>query len=163
MKKILLIAAMLISVTSFAQIQSASLTASGLTCSMCSKAIYKALLKVPSIQKVDVDIEKSSYTILFKPNAQIFPDALKKAVEGAGFAIAQLRFTAKLPKTVHATETKLTLDGAKYRFIRPTGKTIEGLQSFTVVDKSYLSPGDWKRYAKDMPTAKELDMYFVTL
>ena len=162
MKTLLIIAALLLSATSYAQIQSASLTASGLTCSMCSKAIYKALLKVPAIQKVDVDIEKSAYAITFKPNAAVSPEALKKAVEGAGFAVAELTMTAEMPKTVIGSDTKLTLQGATYRFIRANGKTVQGTQRFTVVDKAYLSSVAWKRYAKDVPAAREREVYFVT-
>ena len=163
MKKIFLAIAMLLSMAGYSQIQSASLTASGLTCSMCSKAIYKALLKVPSVDKVDVDIEKSSYTIIFDKNATVSPEALKKAVEGAGFAIAKLDLVAAVPKTTITTDTKLTLQGTTYRFIRPNGKTIQGVQTLTVIDKSYLSPQEWKRYAKDVTARRESGVYFVTL
>ena len=163
MKKIFLAIAMLLSVAGYSQIQSASLTASGLTCSMCSKAIYKALLKVPSVDKVEVDIEKSSYTIIFDKNATVSPEALKKAVEGAGFAIAKLDLIAAVPKTTITTDTKLTLQGTTYRFIRPNGKTIQGVQTLTVIDKSYLSPQEWKRYAKDVAAKRESGVYFVTL
>jgi hypothetical protein len=46
MKKVFFIAVMLLSLGSYAQFKSASLQASGLTCSMCSKAVFKALEKV---------------------------------------------------------------------------------------------------------------------
>lgn len=163
MKKIFLAIAMLLSVAGFAQIQSATLTASGLTCSMCSKAIYKALLKVPAIDKVEVDIEKSSYIITFDKNATVSPETLKKAVEGAGFAIAKLEFIAAVPKTTVNADTKLSLQGTSYRFIRPNGQTIQGMQTLKVIDKSYLSPNEWKRYAKDVSAKRETGVYFVTL
>lgn len=163
MKKIFLAIAMLISMAGYAQIQSASLTASGLTCSMCSKAIYKALTKVPAVDKVDVNIEKSSYLITFDKNATVSPDVLKKAVEGAGFAIAKLEFIAAVPKTEVNADTKLNLQGTTYRFIRPNGKTIQGVQTLTIIDKSYLSPDDWKRYANDVSAKRENGVYFVTL
>lgn len=165
MKKILFVVAMLLSTAGFAQqIQSATLTASGLTCSMCSKAIYKALLKVPSIQKVDVDIEKSAYTITFKPGAPITPDALRKAVENAGFSISSLQMTAAgLPRTTVGADTRVAFQGATYRLIRATGKTLQGTQTFTVVDKAYLSAADWKRLSKEMPAQRESGVYYVTL
>lgn len=163
MKKLFLAIAMLISVAGYSQIQSVSLTASGLTCSMCSKAIYKALLKVPAVNKVDVNIESSSYTITFNDDAKVSPDALKKAVEGAGFAIAKLDLVAAVPKTTINAETKLNLQGSTYRFIRPTGKTVQGLLTLTVIDKSFLAPSEWKRFAKDVSTSREAGVYFVTL
>ena len=68
-----------------------------------------------------------------------------------------------MPKTTITTDTKLTLQGTTYRFIRPNGKTIQGVQTLTVIDKSYLSPQEWKRYAKDVAARRESGVYFVTL
>ncbi len=42
-------------------IKKVSLVASGLTCSMCSKAIFKALTKLDFVEEVKVDIAKSMY------------------------------------------------------------------------------------------------------
>ncbi|NDC42725.1 MAG: copper chaperone, partial [Chitinophagia bacterium] len=78
------------SLFAFSQIKSATLTASGLTCSMCSKAIYKTLLKLPYVAAVDVDMDKSVYLIQFKPGSNANPDGLKTAVEKAGFFVASL-------------------------------------------------------------------------
>ena len=163
MKYMFLAIAMLISVAGFSQIQSASLTASGLTCSMCSKAIYKALLKVPGIQKVDVNIEKSSYEITFDKGATVSPEALKKAVEGAGFAIAQLQLIAMVPKTTINAGTRLTLQGSAYQVINASGQNVQGTQKLTVIDKAYLSPDQWKRYAKNIPAKRAPGVYYVTL
>ncbi len=163
MKKFLFIVAMLLSTAGYTQIQSATLTASGLTCSMCSKAIYKALTKLPSVQKVDADIEKSAYTITFKPAAPVTPDALRKAVENAGFAVAELKLTATLPRTTVDEATRITAQGATYRFIRANGKVLQGTQTFTVVGKSFLSPAAYKQYAKDLPAKGESGVYYVTL
>jgi copper chaperone CopZ len=57
MKKILTIIVVLLAVNSQAQIQNATLQASGLTCAMCSKAVYKALSDVAFVEKVKADIE----------------------------------------------------------------------------------------------------------
>lgn len=84
-KSILIMILALASVQIRAQVTSATLVASGLTCSMCSKSIFKALEKVSFVEKVDVDIEKSSYSISFRKGADVVPDELKKAVEDAGF------------------------------------------------------------------------------
>jgi len=60
---IVLIASFLMS---SAQIKSAKLQASGLTCAMCSRAVYKALMQIPSVDKIDVNIQNSTYSINFK-------------------------------------------------------------------------------------------------
>jgi copper chaperone CopZ len=78
-----------------AQIESVKIQASGLTCSMCSRAIYKSLLKVPSVAKVEEDIQHSTYTIQFKDHAKIVLDDLRKAVKDAGFSVAKLEVRTK--------------------------------------------------------------------
>src|SRR4051812_18333585 len=93
--KIILIAVMAAwSLSVHAQITNISLTASGLTCSMCSKAIYKSLSKLPAVEKIDVDIDKSSYILSFKPRATIDIGDFKKAVQDAGFSVASLSIRA---------------------------------------------------------------------
>src|SRR4051812_14577911 len=94
MKKILIVLLLLWSIPAFSQIKSASLTASGLTCSMCSKAIYKALLKVPFIESVAPNVEKSFFFIQFKEGSKVVIDDVKKAVENAGFSVASMQVTA---------------------------------------------------------------------
>src|SRR5690349_21179107 len=66
MNKILMTIVMMMTVSSYAQISNAKLVASGLTCSMCSKAIYEALQKVNTIESVKANIKESSYDIVFK-------------------------------------------------------------------------------------------------
>jgi len=149
MKKIILIIlGLLLAISSFAQIKSATLSASGLTCSMCSKAIYKALQKVSFVKAVDADIEGSKYQVTFKEGSNIVLDDLKKAVEGAGFSVASLKVTANFPPTAIANDTHIEYGGATYHFLNVPNETISGEKTFTVVDKKFLPDADYKRYAK---------------
>jgi copper chaperone CopZ len=163
MKKFLFVVAMLLSLSSFAQIKSANLTASGLTCSMCSKAIYKSLVKVPTIQDVKVDIKNSSYLITFKQGEAISLAALKKAVEDAGFSVAALKVTANFEKTEIGPDAKISLQGSSYRFLNSSKQTIQGVKTFTVVDKNYLPASEHKKYAKNITTKPGSGVYHVTL
>src|SRR4051812_48315307 len=86
----------LIGIASQAQFTKASLQASGLTCSMCSKAVLKALQKVPFVETVDVDLKKQEYNMAFKNGAAVDFDALSKAVEDAGFSVSSLNVTANI-------------------------------------------------------------------
>ncbi len=150
MKKIIFIVALLclnIS-TSFAQIKSASLKASGLTCSMCSKAIFKALQKVPSVQEVNVNIETSVYNITFKPGAPVVIDAVKKAVEDAGFAVASMQVTALFPKMEIANDAHFSIGGLNLHFLDVKPQVLEGMQTVTVVDKNYLPQAENKKYGQ---------------
>ena len=137
---------MLWSMSSIAQIKSATLSASGLTCSMCSKAIYKALEKVPFVQSVDADIEKSSYTIHFKEGQKVVLDDLKKAVMNAGFSVASLQVTAAFDNAEVANDTHINIGGSVFHFLNVTKQTLQGDKTFTVVDKNFLPASERKKY-----------------
>jgi copper chaperone CopZ len=72
-----------------AQVEKAEFQASGLTCSMCSNAINKALKTVPFIESINTDLNKNLFEITFKKNAVVDFDIIKKKVEDAGFSIAK--------------------------------------------------------------------------
>lgn len=67
-----------------------TLVASGLTCSMCSKAIFKSLTKLDFVEEVKVDIEKSKYILSFKSDSKVDIAQIKKAVTDAGFGVKSL-------------------------------------------------------------------------
>jgi copper chaperone CopZ len=76
--------------TQVAEIKKVTLVASGLTCSMCSKAIFKALTKLNFVEEVKVDIEKSMYILAFKSGKKVEIDQIKSAVTDAGFGVQSL-------------------------------------------------------------------------
>ncbi len=71
-------------------IKKVSLVASGLTCSMCSKAIFKALTKLDFVDEVKVDIEKSKFVLSFKSGKTVVIDQIKSAVADAGFSVQSI-------------------------------------------------------------------------
>src|SRR5690242_10466487 len=94
MKRVtVLILAALFAVSVNAQFTKAKLQATGLTCAMCSNAINKSLQKVSFIESVKADIKNSAFEIAFKQGAEIDIDAIKDAVEDAGFSIGKLQLT----------------------------------------------------------------------
>ena len=111
MKKLLLILSIVFSAfASNAQFSSANITASGLTCAMCTKAIYKSLGKVPGIDKIDTDIQNSAFIIHFKDGAPINPDAIKKAVQDAGFSVAKFQLTGKFSNVSVGKDAHVNID-----------------------------------------------------
>lgn len=150
MKNILLVLALMLSIPSFGQIKSAELTASGLTCSMCSKAIYKSLVKIPVIQDIKVDIKKSSYLITFRDKAEVSLDVIKKAVEDAGFSVASLKVTANFDEVEVGQNAQVNLQGNYYRFINVSKQTLQGVKTFEVVDKNYLPVKEYRKYEKSV-------------
>jgi len=87
-----------------AQVQSVELVASGLTCSMCSKAIFKSLSALDFVSNVKVDIGKSSYILSFKSPNEVKIDQIRDAVYDAGFAIETMQLTANFPSAKAVTD-----------------------------------------------------------
>ena len=131
-----------------AQITKAKLTASGLTCSMCSKAIYEALQKVSSIESVKANIKESSYNIVFKKDVAVKPDDLKKAVEDAGFFIASLQLTMNFNNIAVNNDEHIVADGLNLHFLNTQQQTLNGEKVLTILDKDYEPAKDYKKYAQ---------------
>lgn len=142
-----------ITISTQAQIKSASLTASGLTCSMCSKSIYKALTRLSYVEAVDVDIEKSTYSITFKKDAKVDIDGIKKSVEGAGFAIADLKVTADVQNVEVFNDAHVTIANQNFHFVNVEKKQLAGETTFRIVDRKYLPEAEYSKY-KGMTTMK---------
>ncbi len=154
MKKLLIVVVILVSgIASKAQFSKASLQASGLTCSMCSKAVKDALQGVNFVEKIQVDIKNQQYNLTFKTGAEVNLDALSKAVIDAGFSVAALKVTANVD-AIKATKDAHVLIGNQYlHFLNGTGQQLTGPVTFSVVDKGFVSSKEAKKWsaASNMP------------
>lgn len=131
-----------------AQVKEAKLVASGLTCSMCSKAIYEALKNVNTIENVKANIKESSYNITFKNGANVDPDAIKKAVEDAGFFVAKLQLKIAFDNTTVNNDEHVIAGGLNLHFLNVPQQQLNGEQLITVVDKDYEPAKEFKKYAQ---------------
>lgn len=128
-----------------AQFKRATLQASGLTCAMCSKAVKVALEEVSYVQKVGVDLKSQEYSIAFKENADADFDALKKAVEDAGFSVASLKVTGIFSEMTVQKDQHIVIDGKNFHFLNGNNQVLNGENTFTIVDKDFLSAKDFKK------------------
>ena len=86
------------SINSNAQISKVEIRATGLTCSMCSNAIYKQLESIPEVETVETDLNTNTFTVILKEENNLSPRIFKEKVEKAGFLVGTFIVTAK-PKT----------------------------------------------------------------
>lgn len=133
--KMLIVIAVLLSTTIYAQITKAEIVATGLTCSMCSNAINKQLKKLPEVDKVAVDLETNTFTVYFKNNTKATPKILKDRIEDAGFSVGSMIITLENNQT-----------GKSYIFVSDKKSN-----RFKVLDKGYVLKKDLKKY-KDLYT-----------
>jgi copper chaperone CopZ len=148
MKKLLLILMVnLFVVATQAQFTHATLQATGLTCAMCSNAINKALLKVPFVESVKSDIKNSSFGIVFKKDAEVDIDALKDAVDDAGFSVGSLKLTGNFNDVKIAADLHVKIGNDNFHFLNVKNQELIGEQTITVVDKNFVTEKQFKKYS----------------
>ena len=131
--------------TTHAQFTSANLQATGLTCAMCSNAINKALVKVPFVASVKSDIKNSSFAIVFKEGQPVSIDAIKNAVEDAGFSVGSLQVTGKFDAVQVEKDKHVKIGNAVYHFLNTNEQLLQGEKTITVVDKDFLTAKQFKK------------------
>lgn len=145
MKQILLVIAFAIATTlSYAQVKKIQLQAAGLTCSMCSKAVFKAISSIAFVKEVKADIKSSSYIIYLKDENIWDFDALKKAVENAGFSVAQLSANIIFNNSKIENDTHLKYTGKTFHFLNVKPQTLSGDYTITVLDKNFVTAKEFK-------------------
>ncbi|MDN3654185.1 heavy-metal-associated domain-containing protein [Ferruginibacter paludis] len=144
MKKIILFIAIAVSITARAQVSSVSLQASGLTCSMCSNAINKALKKLDFVQKVDAKIKTSTFEISFKPNSVINFDMLRKSVESAGFTVCAFVAHIHFDNVRVKDRQPVIFQDKTFLFVNTGEYILNGDKQVKILDKGFVSPKEYK-------------------
>jgi copper chaperone CopZ len=145
MKKIFLLLICCWTISTNAQVQKVNLQASGLTCAMCSKAIYKAVSAISFVDTVLVNIEASTYDIRFDKETTPRFDQIAKAVVDAGFSVANLTVVADFNKQSIDKNGFVTLDGIHYKIMGTPPTTLQGSKKLQVIGKQYMLPKDFKK------------------
>ncbi len=148
MKKIIILLVMMAALTHLqAQFTKATIQASGRTCAMCSRAIDDALKQVPFVATVKPDIKNSAFNIVFKEGDAVDIDALKKAVEDAGFFVAKFTITGVFNHTAVKNDEHIAINGREYHFLNIQDQVLNGEKNLVIVDKNFLTQSAFKKYS----------------
>ena len=145
MKKILFIISVLISFAATAQTVKVNLQASGLTCSLCSNAINKAMKTLDFVDKVEANIKNSSFDISFKPGAVVDYDKLKKKVEDAGLSVARFTATLHFDHVAIVNDNHVTVNGMVFHFLNVNEQVLDGDKTIRLLDKGFVPAREYKR------------------
>lgn len=149
MKKILISSIILFaSIIANAQITKAELTATGLTCSMCSKATYKQLTSIPEVDKVETDLNKTAFILHFKNGSTVNPGDLKKKVEDAGFSVGELVVVFNFNNQKVENNSSFTQDNITYTFMDTKPGVLAGEVKVKVLDKGFVVEKEYKKLSK---------------
>ena len=120
-----------------AQISKIELKATGLTCSMCSNAIFKQLKSMPEVESIKTDLNNNAFIISIKNGFNISPTIFKTKVEDAGFFVGSF--------IVMSTSEILQ----KNNYILVEGKASKLPEiKFQVVDKGFVTEKEYKKLSK---------------
>ncbi len=147
MNKIFLFMAIAFSIAANAQVTKVSLQASGLTCSMCSNSINKALKTLDFVDKVDPDIKTYTFEITFKENGPVDFDMIKKKVEGAGFFVSGFIATIHFNNVKVSNGQPITIEDKTFYFVNKIDQALNGVKQVKVLDKGFVSAKEYKRNA----------------
>lgn len=141
----LLIALLLNSLYTQAQVSKAEMQVSGLTCSMCQLATQKAVKTLDFVADIQPDLNNTNFVITFKKDKTVNPDLLAKKVKGAGFSVSKLVLTYTFSELKIANGTSFTYGGAQFSFLNVGAKTLNGATKITLLDKDFVSSGTYKQ------------------
>lgn len=149
MRKIFLSLLVIISsLVAGAQITKAELTATGLTCSMCSRATYKQLTSVPEVEKVETDLNKTAFILYFKKGSKVNVGDLKSKVEAAGFSVGELLLEFNFKNQAVANNGSFTQDNITYTFMDSKNEVLTGNVKVKVLDKGFVVDKEYKKLLK---------------
>ncbi|MEH3115380.1 heavy-metal-associated domain-containing protein [Pedobacter terrae] len=129
------------------KISSADLQVTGLTCSMCSNATQKSLETLNFITSVKPDLNKNSFVLTFKKDANINLDLVRKKVQDAGFSVGGLTANFNFNDVKVDDKGQAVVDGNVYRFVNAKSKTLNGTVKASIVDKDFISGSAFKKQA----------------
>ena len=148
MKKIMMLVMISLAVfSSQAQFTKANLQATGLTCAMCSNDINKALLHVPFVESVKADIKNSAFNMVFKQGQKVEIDALRKAVEEAGFSVGSLKMTGNFKEVKIENDKHIEIAAETFHCLNVDEQVLDGEKTITVVDKNFLTAKQFKKFS----------------
>lgn len=145
MKNFIVVILVLFSAAAHAQVKDVTIQASGLTCSMCSNSIFKALKTLDFVDKVNANIKTSSFEIAFKPNAVIDFDKLKAKVEDAGFFVANFTVTYSFDNLAISNDKHIEVGNSVFHFLNVKEGVLSGDKKIRLLDKGFVSAKEFKK------------------
>lgn len=130
-----------------AQLRKIEFQASGLTCSMCSKAVSKAVSPLPFVKDIKTDLNKNLFVITTNDSVFANPDDVRKKVEEAGFSVAKLYMEMDFSNETIENGEHLEKNGYHFNFMNVPAKTLNGNVRLQVIDKGFVSAKEYKKFS----------------
>lgn len=139
---------MAFSCNAFAQINKAEIVATGLTCSMCSNAIYKQLQKIPNTEKVETNLNTNTFTVYLKKGNLTKPLELKENIEKAGFFVGSLIVYLPSESLKINTKSSIIQGSTEFLFLDENAKIETKQTKLKIYEKGFLTSKEFKQVSK---------------
>ncbi len=146
-KLIILLLSAILSHSTYAGFTAARVKVTGVTCSMCSNSVHKALSSLPFIERIEVDLENAVFNLSFKPGQAVLIDDIRRKVEGAGFSVGELVADFSFDDLKIANDYHFKFENSVYHFVDVKNQVLSKTISLRFVDKGLTSGKEYKKYS----------------
>lgn len=147
MKKLVVLVLVCLSLQGNAQFEKARVQVNGVVCSLCTKAVMKALNKLNFVDQVTVDLKHQQYDLRLKHGVSPDLTDLRKAIEDAGFSIGQLQLFGDFGAGIKESDSSISLNGQTF-YLQRSGNNGASSKAMTIVDKHFCSMKTYQQYQK---------------
>lgn len=150
-----------------AQFASATLYLNGLTCSLCSNGIERAVERLDFVETVQMNLNDNIATVVFRQDKKVVIEALVDKVLDAGFSLRLLEVDF-LFHQVHVKEgCAFIWEGDEYIFVGVSETILEGEHKIKFIGRKMMQPQAYLKWKKQLqahakPSGKN-QTYFITL
>ena len=130
-----------------AQIKSAIVGVDGLTCSACSFATEKSILKLEFVDSVRMELEKNIAYVYFKKDSKVSIAELAQKVVDAGFAVRSIFIIAEVNQHKVSNDFCLTIGADVFQFVKISSETeLNGLVTLKIVGDKFMPKKEFKNW-----------------
>jgi len=83
----------------------------------------------------------------FKKDNTVDIDAMRKAVDDAGFSVAKLKITGVFNDVKVKNDAHVQIDGKTFHFLNVSNQTLNGEKTLVIADKDFISAKEFKKYS----------------
>ncbi len=115
---------------------------------MCSKSVHSALSSLIFIDSIKVDLESTSFNVVFKKGETVDLNKMKAKIEGAGFSVGELNASFNFTQQKVSNGSFFEHEQCVYHFIDVKEQVLNGEVSFKIMDKGFMSKKDFSKQKK---------------
>ena len=164
---LLLVTFLLTAFFSSAQFRAATMRIDGLTCSMCSNSVDKAIKKLDFVENVQMNLNSNIAEVVFREGIKVDIKRLAQAVKDAGYSVGYLNAAFYFDSLTISEGFSFLHDNDHYRFVSSDEKTLTGLVTLKFLGKIYQEKKEYLQsvtlYSAYMREDKKKNVYYIQL